>query len=712
MRGDVISCRFWQEITSPEPIAYLGQHSVSDNVLLIDLGRQLRDTFVENNGCQAQSPEDPAPGSGQHIKTNHSGCTAICPITLFDNTTTTLTYPQEMGDYGTDYWLALTCPQTRRDVILKSHPDFNEWFFTGTRTRLRQPGGFRTQSGVYDDVRGINWGCLTERDPVGEFSAFLIDAFPDEAAFPSCMHSVSVPVNYLTTAALLTVPSVSYEGDEDTTSEPTRSTIGDVPISTGRTEFPTTTAQPGNPPEAPAPSTKAPTVLPPASETTVQAPDPEETSEPEQPPVAPAPPSTQAGTDLPPTSEAPVQVPGPGETSQPAQIIPVGSTSVSVVPTAIQTVISGSSTSIPAVVVGSSTLTAGQTAVVDNTPIVVPTANNPAPQPSTQGPENDQPPSQPESQPAAIIVGGSSTITLPTAAPPAAAAATPEPPTLTLADGQTIPPSGSAYIISGQTLAPDSPALTLGGSDADSSSPATIIALTTNAAGSPIVLIGASGTVPYTAAPPPTKPALLLAPALPTLTLANGQTLRPSGSAYVVAGTTLTPGAPPLTLDGGAVALTTDAAGSRVVVVVVDVDGTSTVAYAAPPPTPSSAAPPLVVAGQTLTAGGTVTVGEGEKTTLVMTTDGAGRTVVVQQGEEGAGTAASASATEEGGLGGLVDSGLGGSGRTTSSTAGSSGLVGSSGSALPSSGSAVARRVVGGELFAVVVMLSLLVGGV
>lgn len=548
-----------------------------------------------------------------------------------------------MGDYGTDYWLALTCPQTRRDVTLKSHPDFNEWFFTGTRTRLRQPGGFRTQSGVYDDVRGINWGCLTERDPVGEFSAFLIDEFPDEAAFPSCMHSVSVPVNYLTTAALLTVPSVSYEGDEDTTSEPTRSTIGDVPISTGRTELPTTTAQPGNPPEAPAPSTKA--------------------------------------------------------------------------PTAIQTVISGSSTSIPAVVVGSSTLTAGQTAVVDNTPIVVPTANSPAPQPATQGPENDQPPSQPQSQPAVIIVGGSSTITLPTAAPPAAAAI-PEPPTLTLADGQTIAPSGSAYIISGQTLAPDSPTLTLGDSDADSSSPGTIIALTTNAAGAPIVLIGASSTVPYTAAPAPTKPALLLAPALPTLTLANGQALRPSGSAYVVAGTTLAPGAPPLTLDGGVVALTTDAAGSRVVVV----DGTSTVAYAAP--APSSAAPPLVVfgstvapsgsgtyvvAGQTLTAGGTVTVGEGEKTTLVMTTDGAGRTVVVQQGGEGAGTAASASATEEGGLGGLINSGLGGSGRTTSSTAGSSGLVGS---ALPSSGSAAARRVVGGELFVVVVMLSLLVGGV
>lgn len=63
-----------------EPIAYLGQHGVGDNVLPIDLGRQLRDTFVENNGCQAQSPEDPAPGSGQHIKTTYSGCSADHPV--------------------------------------------------------------------------------------------------------------------------------------------------------------------------------------------------------------------------------------------------------------------------------------------------------------------------------------------------------------------------------------------------------------------------------------------------------------------------------------------------------------------------------------------------------------------------------------------------------------------------------------------------------
>ncbi|KAF9631755.1 hypothetical protein BFW01_g2617 [Lasiodiplodia theobromae] len=513
------------------------------------------------------------PGNYTPQLVNEAG-TAICPVTLYDNTTTTLTYPQELGDYGTDYWLTLSeCPQNRRDVTLKSHPDFNEWYFDGTRTRLRQPGGFSTQSGVYDDVRGINWGCLTERDPVGEFSAFLMTAFPDEEAFPRCMHSVSVPVNYLTSAALLTVRSVSYEDDEDITSDPpsaqpTRSTAGDVPISTGRTSVPTTTAQPGNPPESPAPSTEAPTVLPPAPETTVQAPEPDETSQPEQPPAAPEP-STVVGMVLPPASDTSIQVPGGAdETSQPVQVVPIGSTSVTVVPTSIPTVIAGSSTSVPAVVVGSTTLTAGETAVVDNTPIVVPTANSPV----TQGPDNDQTPPEPQSQPPAIVIGGSDTIVLPTASP--APETAPEPPTLTLADGRTVTPSGSVYIVSGQTLAPDSPALTLSGSDG---STGTIIALTTNAAGSSIVLIGDSSTVPYTALAATTqKPALLQAPATPpTLTLANGQTITPSGTAYVVSGTTLTPGAPPLTLNDDdsssapptVIALTTDAAGSPVAVV-------------------------------------------------------------------------------------------------------------------------------------------------
>jgi poly(3-hydroxybutyrate) depolymerase len=62
-----------------QPIAYFGIHGISDNVLNISLGRSLRDTFVRNNGCAAQNPPEPAPGSGRHITTAYS-CRAGYPV--------------------------------------------------------------------------------------------------------------------------------------------------------------------------------------------------------------------------------------------------------------------------------------------------------------------------------------------------------------------------------------------------------------------------------------------------------------------------------------------------------------------------------------------------------------------------------------------------------------------------------------------------------
>jgi len=62
-----------------QPIAYFGIHGISDNVLNIALGRSLRDTFVRNNGCAAQSPREPAVGSATHITTTYS-CRAGFPV--------------------------------------------------------------------------------------------------------------------------------------------------------------------------------------------------------------------------------------------------------------------------------------------------------------------------------------------------------------------------------------------------------------------------------------------------------------------------------------------------------------------------------------------------------------------------------------------------------------------------------------------------------
>ena len=63
-----------------QPIAYMGIHGLTDNVLGIGLGRVLRDTFVRNNGCTAQNPPEPSPGSRSHIVTAYSGCRSGYPV--------------------------------------------------------------------------------------------------------------------------------------------------------------------------------------------------------------------------------------------------------------------------------------------------------------------------------------------------------------------------------------------------------------------------------------------------------------------------------------------------------------------------------------------------------------------------------------------------------------------------------------------------------
>ncbi|GAA3463798.1 poly(3-hydroxybutyrate) depolymerase [Saccharothrix longispora] len=69
-----------------QPIAYFGLHGLTDNVLNISMGRQLRDRFVANNGCTPQNPREPAQGSMSHVTTTYS-CRAGYPVqwAAFDN---------------------------------------------------------------------------------------------------------------------------------------------------------------------------------------------------------------------------------------------------------------------------------------------------------------------------------------------------------------------------------------------------------------------------------------------------------------------------------------------------------------------------------------------------------------------------------------------------------------------------------------------------
>ncbi|WP_155385331.1 CE1 family esterase [Catellatospora paridis] len=63
-----------------QPVAYFGIHGTHDSVLNISSGRSVRDTFVRNNGCTAQSPREPAQGSLTHITTLYSGCRSGYPV--------------------------------------------------------------------------------------------------------------------------------------------------------------------------------------------------------------------------------------------------------------------------------------------------------------------------------------------------------------------------------------------------------------------------------------------------------------------------------------------------------------------------------------------------------------------------------------------------------------------------------------------------------
>ncbi|CAJ0546515.1 Ff.00g011420.m01.CDS01 [Fusarium sp. VM40] len=54
------------------PTAYLGIHGSSDNVLGINLGRQLRDKWIGTNGCQQKNVVDPNPGAQNHVKTTYT----------------------------------------------------------------------------------------------------------------------------------------------------------------------------------------------------------------------------------------------------------------------------------------------------------------------------------------------------------------------------------------------------------------------------------------------------------------------------------------------------------------------------------------------------------------------------------------------------------------------------------------------------------------
>jgi poly(3-hydroxybutyrate) depolymerase len=62
-----------------DPIAYIGVHSVSDGTCSYSAGEGLRNKFVTNNGCTAQTPPRPS-SSTSHVCTSYSGCRSGYPV--------------------------------------------------------------------------------------------------------------------------------------------------------------------------------------------------------------------------------------------------------------------------------------------------------------------------------------------------------------------------------------------------------------------------------------------------------------------------------------------------------------------------------------------------------------------------------------------------------------------------------------------------------
>jgi len=85
-----------------DPIAFYGQHGIKDSVLPIASGRDIRDRFVKNNGCQSMQAREPAQNSRQHIVNVYQGCNASYPTqwTAFDGDHVGLPGDNGGGDAG------------------------------------------------------------------------------------------------------------------------------------------------------------------------------------------------------------------------------------------------------------------------------------------------------------------------------------------------------------------------------------------------------------------------------------------------------------------------------------------------------------------------------------------------------------------------------------------------------------------------------------
>ncbi|KAI9740179.1 MAG: hypothetical protein M1834_004757 [Cirrosporium novae-zelandiae] len=270
------------------------------------------------------------------------------------------------------------------------------------------------------------------------------------------------------------------------------------------------------------------------------------------------------------------------------QSITLGSQIIAYSTLIIPTTISSVATSIPVVVIGTQTAPIGQTITINSIPIGIQTSNG-----QTQA-----------------VVGASSIQTIVLSATPTGTEKTPIP--IVIGSQTYTQNSASQYIVSGQTLVPGT-GITLG-----TGISTTVISLTTNSAGAPAMVIGSSTS---------------LLSAAPSQVVISGQTLAAGETITVGSGTSK-----------NVYELTTDVRGSSLLVI----GGTKTEPLTSAMATsggiggyimsglgggPSVTSSDIVLFDQTLSEGGSITVGTGTSALIyVLTTNDAGSSIIVMGG--------------------------------------------------------------------------------
>lgn len=191
-----------------DPIAYLGIHGVSDNVLGIGLGRGLRDRFVRNNGCTAQNPREPGAGSRTHVVTAYSGCRAGYPVVwaAFDGGHT----PGPI-DSGGDGWRTWTSGEAWKFITQFDGGTGPTTTTTTTTTTSNPPGGATCRVG--DVINAWNNGLTsnititnTGSAPISGWS--LVFTLPGGQSITSGWSATYSPASGQVTAR-----NVSYNAD-------------------------------------------------------------------------------------------------------------------------------------------------------------------------------------------------------------------------------------------------------------------------------------------------------------------------------------------------------------------------------------------------------------------------------------------------------------------------------------------------------------------